>query len=455
MKLFGNKKRRPAQKEARQQEPQQQETRQQKPQQQTAERKENRQTETVVEESGKLSAKTKAALLLVASVCVFISAVAMCLTLVAKSAAPLVIPTEEEPKELAYAVNSVQPSTVDVPTEMEAPVSRYDSDTLNILLIGLDTATKQTDTLLLASVDMHYGELSLLSIPRDTYVAGNYETPKISVVYGKADDGKGRGVQAVREMVKNMVGFEPDYYFVLDEASVSAMTDLAGGVEFTVPDTPEYSVLSAGKQKLNGAQVMQLLCYREEYTDVETEPTAVQRELLLTLLEALLKDPEAYLENAEKILTVADTDLSAENIAYLAYLLQNMDTSSVFSRALPGGEIAIDGVAYYEVNPEAAIELLNAHFNPFEKALTVYDVNFRQKTGDSGSGNYDPYGFPSASTSTEETQDSTQDSSEETTVPTEGPDATDPTDSSDPTQPPETSTETPPPPETEAPATEP
>lgn len=453
MKLFGNKRRRPAPQERRQQTEKQKELRQEK-----------QPPEPVAEDGGRLSGRTKAMCLLAASICVFICAAIMCLSLIAKSAEPLILPSEPEAKELSYAVNSVAPSSVEVPVDIEAPVSRSDSNTLNILLLG--RSGTQTDTFLLASVDLRTGDLALLSIPRDTYVAGSYEVPKISSVYAEADDGEGRGVKAVREMVKNMVGFEADYYFVLEEASLTAMLDLTGGMEFTVPESPDYSELSAGNQKMTGEKAVQLLCYREDYTDVETEPAAVQRDFLLTLLEALLKDAEAYAENAEKLAEAADTDLSAENLLYLAYLLQNVDTASVFSRALPGGETEIDDVAYYEVDPEAAIELLNAHFNPLKKNLTVYDVSFRQKTGDSGTGQYDPYGFGNTGGSEEETQDTSEESSEETTVPTEGPDPTDPTDPTDstdptdPTNPPETdptesSTEPAPPPATDAPPVEP
>lgn len=460
MKLYGNKKRRP---NSRKPQPQAAESRQkdtelrrqtEEPQQrfeepwqqteeprQRAEEAQTPQPETE-EESSSISGRTKAKLLLAAAICIFICATTMCLTLISKSAEALVIPSEQEAKELSYVVNSVQPSSVDVPVDFEAPVSRNYSETLNILLMSWDEKTAQTDTLLLASVHLKTGEFALLSIPRDTYIAGNYEVPKINRVYGAADDGKGRGVKATLEMVKSMVGFEPDYYFVLDEASLTAMTDMVGGVDFTVPDSPDYSELSAGKQTIDGKKAMQLFSYRDDYTDVETEPAAVQREFFLALLDELLENPDTYEENAQKLAAVSDTDLTAENITYLAYLLQNVDMTAVFSRALPGGEIEIDDVTYYEVDSEAAIELLNAHFNPLKADLTVYDVNFRQETGDSGSGQYDPYGFGgggggggNTSDSSEETEEPTEDSTDDTDVPTEGPDPTDPTDSTDATDP--------------------
>lgn len=436
MKLFGNKRRRPAP---------------QKPQQQAPQKLEQAPLEPVSEEMSddRLNGRMKARLLLAGSICIFVCAIVMCLTLIGKSAEPVVFPSQAHTEDIEYVIGSVQPSTVKVPVELTAPVSRNASDRLNILLIGLNPSDKQMDAIMLLSVDMHTAEAALLSFPRDTYVAGSYDTPKLSLVYKEADDGKGRGTQAVREKVKNMVGFEADYYFVLDEASVTAMTELVGGVEFTVPDEPKYSTLSAGAKRLSGMDAMQLLCYRDGYTDAEAASAAVQRDFLLKLLDRLLENPEKYLENAETIAASADTDLTAENLAYLAYLLENVDTASVFSGTLPGGAIKVDGVSYYEINPEEALEMLNEHFNPLKGALSIYDINFRQETGDSGSGEYDSYGFssstetnnkPSETKSTENTEENTDEStdgstdestdessdesSEETTAPTEGPEPT-------------------------------
>ena len=250
MKLFGNKKRRPdarrtrsyaAERSERREEETEQDVLWEQPEVRPEPRRQvekhdelHRQTEQpqpdVEEEDDAPTARRKAIFLLAASICVFICATAMCLALIAKSADGLELPPEAqlattEPKALSYVVNSVQPSSAEVPSDAKAPVSLYDADHLNLLVIGWDETTKRTDTLLIASVHLKTGELALLSIPRDTYISGKYDTPKVSLVYGEAEDGKGRGIKATREMVKSMIGFEPDYYFVLDEATLEAVAN--------------------------------------------------------------------------------------------------------------------------------------------------------------------------------------------------------------------------------------
>ena len=124
MKLYGNKKRRPNSQKPQHQaaEPQQKdrELRRQteEPRQSVEElwrqteepsqREEEAQVpepETEEEESGGLSGRTKAKLLLAAAICIFLCATVMCLTLISKSAEALVIPSEQEAKERSYVVN--------------------------------------------------------------------------------------------------------------------------------------------------------------------------------------------------------------------------------------------------------------------------------------------------------------------------------------------------------------
>ena len=159
---------------------------------------------------------------------------------------------------------------------------------------------------------------------------------------------------------------------------------------------------------------MQLLQFDAEYTTVGTEPARVQRSLLQTILDKLLADQENVQENAKALAAAANTDLTAENLMYFGYLLKDTSFAASFSRALPGTEVTIGDYAFYQVDPNEALELINANFNPLEKALTVFDLNFRQKTGSSTEGDFADFGFTRKTEATTAT-----DASEETTAPTE------------------------------------
>ncbi len=395
---------------------------------------------------GLLSSGMRAKILFVLSVAVFIFSVAMCLYLIEQSKDVEKIPmVEGEVKPLEYAVNTppTQPVTQadDDPYKLELrePESSYDSSVINILLLGVEG--DQNDTLILCRVNKAERSLAMLSVPRDTYVAGDYSVPKVKNIYGAYDRTKRIG--AVKDALHGMFGFSVDYYFVVDEAVLTQSLSLINGLPFDVPDSPAYHSLQSGKQTLDGKAAFELFRFKKSWTDVETDPARVQRTFLLSLLDALLEDENRIAEICVKLSEIADTDLAVEELAYLGYLLADFDFDEAYSRALPGGEKEIEEEIYYEVDPNKAVEMLNEQFNPMEKELTIFTVNFRQEQGASGEGEFSDYGH--SSSTTEETKDDSDGEGD--------PDESEETDNSDPTdgsKEPEGTEETDPPTETEA-----
>ncbi len=409
----------------------------------------------------RLNARTRACTWLILSVVVFLCSIVTCGALIARSAKDN---GEREVQEVHVEDIKYVANNTELPTDAEngsetneqklkAPESVYDASLLNVLVVGYDEKTEQTDAMIIVSIDTERGQPSMLSIPRDTYISGNYDVPKINRVY--AENGS-RGIDALKESIENMVGFRLDHYVVFDSKGLSEVLELTDGVEFEIPTEPMYHDLLAGEQKLSGEKAFGLFSYREDYTDVETEPYRVQRDFLGTVLDTLLADQDKKFENAEAICNAVDTDLEASELAYLADVLKNARFAASFSRALPGGEITARGEAYYQVEPVEACEILNGHFNPTGSDLSEYDVHFRQLQGDSGEGELSDYGFggPKPTTNpdltqstdepTEETEDETDENTEEPSSedennaePTDGSEefdeneSTEPTDSSD------------------------
>ncbi len=375
------------------------------------------------EGGGILSPGTRAKILFGLSVAVFIFSVVMCLYLIDRSGDVEPMPTQvrqTEPLEYKVDIPPTQPITQgeDDPYQMELrkPESFYGSAVINILLLGVDKDVN--DTLILCSVDLAERSLALLSVPRDTYVAGDYAVPKAKNIYSAYDPEK--RVAAVRDAVRGMFGFAIDYYFVLDEATLTQGLSLVEGFSFDVPESPAYHSLKSGKQTLDGKSAFELFRFKKNWTDVETDPARVQRTFLLSLLDTLLEDKERISEACVKLSEVADTDLTVEELAYLGYLLADFNFEDAYSRALPGGEKEIEKQTYYEVDPEKAVEMLNEHFNPMQKELSVFTVNFRQEQGASGEGEFSDYGH--SSSTTEETAEDTTDGEEDSDIsdPTDG-----------------------------------
>lgn len=344
------------------------------------------------EPASRIGGKGRSILLFFGALCLFLCAVAMSMVLITKSADVEPLPVIKNIKPMQYVVNMEQPEEAHIPAEFTPPESASGSELVNFLIVSVDD--DESTMMVLASVNMVSKRVTLLSIPRDTYITGNYTEPKLRNVYSAAEE-SGRGIQALKEKAREMIGFWPDYYLVLDEESVNQIFDLIGDIPFDVPTSPSYTDLDSGERHVNGPAAIQLLSCRNNYSAIETDSTAVQRELLIRMFSALFEQKDSVKENADLIAEVMDTDLNAGQLAYMAYFLHDVTPESVVSEVLPGEVIEVeeDGKEYFQINLEEATKILNFYFNPLKSELTIYDLNFRQLAGDSGEGEYEEYGF--------------------------------------------------------------
>lgn len=354
---------------------------------------ENEFEEETEEQQSRISSKGRSVMLFIGALCIFLCAVVMSMVLITKSADVEPLPVINNIKPMEYVVNMQQPEDAVVPVDFTAPESANGSPIINFLIVSVDD--EESTMMMLASVNMTSKRVSLLSIPRDTYITGNYTEPKLRNVYSASEE-SGRGIQALKEKAREMIGFWPDYYLVLDEASVNQIFNLIGDIPFDVPSSPRYTDLDSGEQHIDSHSAMQLFSCRNNYTNVETDSTAVQRDLLIRMFSALFEQTDSAKENAELLSEVMDTDLNASQLAYMAFFLHDVEPESVISLVLPGEVIEVeeDGKDYFQVDLEEAARILNSYFNPLESELTIYDLNFRQLAGDSGVGEYEEYGFP-------------------------------------------------------------
>ena len=248
----------------------------------------------------------------------------------------------------------------------------------NVLVAGVDADGLRTDTLMLVSIDKDRQQFHILSIPRDTLTYGEYAVPKINGAYGYYGCGEA-GMEAVMELVQDCIGFRPDKYVLVDFAAVSEFTDLMGGIECEVPMDLEVEGVSipAGHQRLNGEEVLALLRFRSGYAMADLQRVEVQRQVISAAMEQWLslrsipklKDAIACIR--ENMMT----DLSIWNLASLALDLRGCTAGT--TATLPGEAKMIGDGSYYVLNPAKVAELINAHFNPFTKDITVEDLHIK------------------------------------------------------------------------------
>lgn len=253
-------------------------------------------------------------------------------------------------------------------------------DSCTILLAGTDESGDRTDTIMLMNVNRASGQISLMSIPRDTKVNSTYTPQKINIAYGV--NGKGEeGMDSLMDYVSDCVGFRPDGYLLLDLDVFMDLVNLLGGVDFDVPmdmfyEDPSqdlYIDLQEGFQTLDGEDAMGLVRYRYGYSDADIGRVAVQRDFMLSAIDQwvswknIWKAPAAFALLKAK----STTDLSLTNLVWLAESVLSCGTDDMYMTTVPfyfsDQYLIVDAGENY-------LNMINTYFNPYAENVTWDDL---------------------------------------------------------------------------------
>lgn len=149
-------------------------------------------------------------------------------------------------------------------------------DKINVLLMGESEGL--SDTMIICSYDPKTQEASMLSIPRDTFSGTNTNNAKSSDKLNSIYQ-NGKTPKKTLEVINRITGLDIKYYMLIDTKALVEIVDQIGGVEFNVPIDMKYDDysqdlfinLKAGKQKLTGQQVEQVVRFRHN-ADGSTYP---------------------------------------------------------------------------------------------------------------------------------------------------------------------------------------
>ena len=279
---------------------------------------------------------------------------------------------------LRFLVTVVLLAIIAVVLVGKAPVRNPDnldriSGRSTILLCGTDEDGTRTDTILLLTIDRSEGSIRLLSIPRDTY-APAYYVPKINSAYGAVGGGE-KGMEQLMEQVKNVVGFMPDAYALVDLTAFVEAVDLLGGLDFDVPmdmdyDDPTqnlYIHLQAGEQHLTGEQLMWVVRFRSGYANADIGRTEVQRAVVKAAMKQWMRPQTlAALPGLWKIYQEnLTTDLSARNLVWMARALLKGVGGDIEANVLPGYATMVGDASVYMIDTYAASAIL-PDYSPYK-----------------------------------------------------------------------------------------
>ncbi|MFO7160421.1 MAG: LCP family protein [[Clostridium] cellulosi] len=261
-------------------------------------------------------------------------------------------------------------------------------DFSNFLLCGIDNTNSLTDVIMVANFDSKNHKLTLLQIPRDTYVSGDVPSHKYNAVYSHHDKNVS-GMETLKAQIENDFGITIDHYAAVTTKGFRKIVDAVGGVDIDVPINMNYDDdeqdlhihLKKGLQHLNGAKAEQFVRYRKGWSQGDLGRLNAQRIFLAALMQKI-KSMSAW-EIGTKIVPVVSapnflTDLSGYQMLEFYNLAKDINLSDAAVYTMPGEPFSLDGVDYYSVHKDELLEILNAHFVPEGTELSIYDLKIVQ-----------------------------------------------------------------------------
>ena len=245
----------------------------------------------------------------------------------------------------------------------EQPVN---SDPYYVLLLGTDGRPGETeyraDSIILARVDPAKKRVTLLSIPRDTYVTWKGSQMKINAVHFY--DGAAGMVQIVNELC----GVKISHYAEVNFDGLAGITNAVGGVTVDVDqymrDTENFSgvtELYAGRQTLNGEQALFYTRCRYAFADSDYTRMRHQRTFIKALLSQVLSsgDPVKIASIINSVADMVVTDLSVSDAISLASQMVGLNAESgIYTAYVPSTPKTIGDQSYVIADDDALAEMM-------------------------------------------------------------------------------------------------
>lgn len=243
--------------------------------------------------------------------------------------------------------------------EVLAPVQSAD-DPFYVMLLGSDARgneASRSDVNILVRVDPNKGQLTMISIPRDTKVElEGHGTQKINAAYAFG------GASLAVETMADFTGVPISHYAEIHFDELVQLIDALGGVEVDVPvavrDSKVGDPIEAGLQTLNGEQALAFARSRA-YADGDFTRSSNQRILLQSVIGKVLAMPPTDLPGTiQNLAHCVTTDYSVSDIVSLAQKFQGAGSVTVYSGMVPSSTAMIDGISYVITDDAAWAEMM-------------------------------------------------------------------------------------------------
>lgn len=259
---------------------------------------------------------------------------------------------------------------------------KKDQELQDLYTLVIGESQNMTDTIMIVKYSPRNQSMSLLSIPRDTYVGTNKENASAS---DKINSKYLQGPEVLLTYVNQLTGLNVKYYLTVSTKALRDLVDTVGGIDYDIPikmdyDDPTQDLhihLVPGMQHINGEQAEGLVRFRHnnngtsyssEYGDNDIGRMKTQRSFIKEVMKQTLQF--GNITKVNDIIKIAQKEIET-NIEwnfikqYLGSIsrfnLENMKTSQ-----LPGTPQYINKLSFYLPSETNSKDIINELFLTIE-----------------------------------------------------------------------------------------
>jgi LCP family protein required for cell wall assembly len=248
------------------------------------------------------------------------------------------------------------------------------------LVLGMDDGNGNTDTMMVATLNTTTHKLNVVSIPRDTLVNVSWPTKKANSLFANL------GIEGTITKLADIIGYEVDFYVIVDLKAFAALVDAVDGVDFEVPvsmnyDDPAQNLsihISKGMHHLNGKDAVGVMRFRSGYASADIGRIGTQQKFLVSAASQILakKSSISIKSIVEIFLKYVKTDLTSFNLVWLADEFFKLDAENIIFDMIPGNTTdSVGGQSYVTIYVNEWLEMLNGKLNPFDHEITAEELS--------------------------------------------------------------------------------
>lgn len=295
-------------------------------------------------------------------------------------------------------------ATTDVAAKPEDPYTRKEGF-YTFLVAGVDDVSMNTDVLMLASLDTVSGKISIVQIPRDTFVnkevGGYLKVDRVNQVFAAAYNrqrnqgsteakSKHLAMQDLQKRLSEALCVNIDEYVLINTTGFRNVIDAVGGIWYDVPQDMSYHdpyqnlhiELKAGYQHLDGDQCEQLIRFRADYATGDIGRVEVRGDFMVEAFRQVVENVKlgSMIEMIPNLFGNVNTSMSVPDIIAYTKMVYGVGKDGISVRTLSGSTVqnpATGQWKYYALNKKEALADINECLNVYKTdiAAEIFDRN--------------------------------------------------------------------------------